>query len=316
MSAVPDDRAAAQRAPALYFPVGSLPRGLAGPYHPLAPGSPGGERVLEIDAEREHYLAAKRAIVARAGRVPGRADGAAADAAVARAEAFVRVKLHEADPKRFDPVQLAGLGLDALMLEAQEDLAVMQLPNALAPARARALYLHVCFPSGWDPARMLGKSFVSLHAHVPYAEGFERAVRAEHAVRLFTEPAVRFVWSLTPEAELDHHPDSARSTDWTRTHEAFLRVERQVIQPLPAAADPRDATDAGAVTLFFIRTYVYPLERLRSAQLRELASAIACMPESVRRYKGLLGHEQRIVELLGAAEARDHARGGGSEHRA
>jgi hypothetical protein len=149
---------------------------------------------------------------------------------------------------------------------------------------------------------------VSLHAHVPYAEGFERAARAEHAARLFTEPAVRFVWSLTPDAELDHHPDAARSTDWTRTREAFLRVERQVIQPLPAAAEPRDATDAGAVALFFIRTYVYPLERLRGVQLRELTSALACMPEPVRRYKGLLGHEERIVELIGAARACDHSR--------
>ena len=139
---------------------------------------------------------------------------------------------------------------------------------------------------------MLGKNFLSLHARVPSQAGFERAERARHASALFAEPAVRFVWSLTPDALLDHHPDSQHAVDWNTTDAAFLRVERQVMVPLPAAAGQ------ASVTLFFIRTYVYPSSRLHDAQRRELLAAMARMSESVRRYKGMLGHETRIAELL------------------
>jgi hypothetical protein len=283
--------AALQRVPSWYFPIDSA-QDLAGPNHPLLGGSPGGDALLERDDERDAYLAAKRAIVRRAGRGPLRLREHGSSDAIEQAEHFLRAQLCEAEPARFDPQQLAQRGLDALLMEIQEDLVVMHRPAGYAPERARAHYLHVCFPSNWSPARMLGKSFLSLHAHVPATEGFERSARAQHAAALFSQPAVRFVWSVSPDALLDHHPESARPAAWDSAEELFLRVERQVILPLPAAPN------CGQVTLFFIRTYVYPRSRLGEAERRTLAHAVAHMPAAVRRYKGILGHEARIQALL------------------
>ncbi|HEX4351304.1 MAG TPA: heme-dependent oxidative N-demethylase subunit alpha family protein, partial [Polyangiales bacterium] len=169
--------------------------------------------MLEIDDEREHYLASKRATLQYEGRGPLRLREPSSHAAIERAEAFLRREL-AAGPVQRDPKHWATLELDALMLEIQEDLVLMHRPVGFAPERARAHYLHVCFPSHWPPSRMLGKNFLSLHARVPTEASFARSERARHAAKLFEAPAVRFIWSLTPDARLDHHPDHAR-TLWT-----------------------------------------------------------------------------------------------------
>jgi hypothetical protein len=57
------------------------------------------------------------------------------------------------------------------------------------------------------------------------------------------------------------------------------------------------------ISLFFIRTYVYGLERLSSEQRATLREAIKHMSEPMLRYKGMLGHEARIVQLLSADTA-------------
>jgi hypothetical protein len=293
MSLPPQYRAAVwQRVPKLYFPVTSTLDG-PGPNHPLLTG----DALFEFDEERVRYLVAKRAIVQRSGREPLR-ETPGSDA-IEQAEGFVRAQLCRADPARFDRARLATRDLDALLLELQEDLVVMRKPPGFAAERARAHYLNVCFPSNWSPARLLGKSFLSLHARVPNETGFERGERAQHAAALFAQPAVRFVWSLTPDDLLDHHPETARPVDWTTTQQAFLRVERQVIVPLPAAANRTK------VTLFFIRTYVYPRARLHDAQCAVLSSAVAHMSDAMRRYKGMLGHEDRIGELLRAGRVHE-----------
>lgn len=142
---------------------------------------------------------------------------------------------------------------------------------------------------------MLGKSFVSLHARVPREQGFERPDYAGHAASLFDRAAERFVWSLTPDAQLDRHPSAYRPVRWTETAEAFLRVERQLNIPLGRVG--QGAAEA-AVAMFLLRTYVYPVARLSAAQRDMLEAALAGMSEAMRRYKGMLGHETRIRELL------------------
>jgi Protein of unknown function (DUF3445) len=274
----------------LYFPVGAQPAA-SGPYHPLAAGSAGGSTLFELDQERERYLSAKRALVQREGRAPVRMHEPAAVAAAALALALVREQLTAIDRTQFAPERIAELGLDALMLEVQEDLVIMHKAPGSAPERARAGYLHVCFPSDWAPSSLLAKNFLSLHARVPYEAGFERAERPRHAAALFSQPAVRFIWSLSPDALLDHHPETARPSDWHDAEQVFLRVERQVIVPLSADA-----------ALFIIRTYVYPTSRLTTAQRDAIVQALAVMPEALRRYKALWGHERRIGELLASAK--------------
>lgn len=277
--------------PRLYFPVGSMGSGdyerLCGSGQSLA------QFCLDADTERARYLAHKRSIVQRVGRGVLRIQQDAAGRAITEAERFIRARALELPAFAGEAERLARLSLDELVMGLQEDLAIMQCAADHAPERARAVYLHVCFPSGWSPSRLIGKSFPALHARVPYEPGFERRERPQHAARLFGEPAARFVWSVTSSDALDRHPESAPGPSWQQAEQAFLRVERQIIVPL-AAESLADSQTA----LFFIRTYVYPLSRLSAEQRRALRSALEAMPESVRSYKGLLGHEPRLHALI------------------
>ncbi|MET0389792.1 MAG: heme-dependent oxidative N-demethylase subunit alpha family protein [Polyangiales bacterium] len=278
--------------PTLYFPVAS--QGGVLPSRPLG-GSAEAASCIEVDAERARYLASKRRVLQTPGRGPQRL-GPELDAAIGDAERYLQARL--AAHAFFQPraSELAGLALHALIAELQEDVVIMWLPNGFAPERARAGYLHVSFPAGWDPALMLGKSFPALHARVPREPGFERADQGPHAASLFAAPAERFVWSLTADDVLDRHPQTPRAASWADTTQLYLRVERQVSVPLPARPEAASA-------LFFIRTYVYPVTRLDARQLADVSAAIAHMPAAIRAYKGMLGHERRIEQLLDAARA-------------
>jgi hypothetical protein len=251
---------------------------------------------FDLDAERAQYLAHKRVIAQRPTRGPQRLQGPVAEQVIQSAEHFIRTRMQELPAFQADDTRLASLALDDLMFELQEDLVIMHAPAGQAPERARALYMHVCFPGGWDPAQLLGKSFPALHARVPYEPGFDRAERAGHAALLFQKPAARYVWSLTAEPTLDRHPKTPRVSEFATASELFLRVERQIMVPLTEALD---ATELGMVSLFFIRTYVYGRERLSDAQRATLAEAISGMSEATLRYKGMFGHEARIIQLLG-----------------
>jgi hypothetical protein len=247
---------------------------------------------LDVDAERQHYLSLKQVIAQRPGRGPQRVESATALQAIQGAECFLRARMLESPAFQADVARLQTLSLHELMFELQEDLVIMFLPAGQAPERARALYMHVCFPGGWDPGQLLGKSFPALHARVPYEPGFERAERTEHAARLFQAALARYVWSVTAEPTLDRHPLTPRLRDFRTATELYLRVERQIMVPLTPDSD-------GTTSLFFIRTYVYGRDRLSSAQRQTLVHAVSCMPEAMRRYKGVFGHEARICELLG-----------------
>lgn len=272
----------------LYFPVGMAP----GDFDPLPEGLDIGSFCLDVDSQRESYLAQKRVIAQRPGRGPMRLQSAAARQAIHDAEQFVRARMQELPAFRSDGERLAQLTLDDLMFELQEDLVIMQLTAGHSPDRARAVYMHVCFPGGWDPAQLLGKSFTALHARVPYEPGFDRTTRRDQAALLFQAPAARYVWSVTAEDTLDRHPLTPRRLGFGDATELFLRVERQIMLPLS------EASGLGTTSLFFIRTYVYGRERLAQAQRATLAEAISRMSEATLRYKGMFGHAARIIQLL------------------
>jgi hypothetical protein len=102
-------------------------------------------------------------------------------------------------------------------------------------------------------------------------------------------PYVRFVWTVTADAELDHHPEQGRRLAWSAaTERGFLRVERQTTVPLPEVS--------GCV--FLIRTYLYGFEELSSAKREVLAQALQRMPSELLRYKSLTTALPRALELL------------------
>jgi hypothetical protein len=262
-----------------------------GDYDVLPAGTDLSSFCLDTDSQREPYLSQKRIITQRPGRGPLRLDSAVAQQAIQDAEEFLRARMRALPVFQSDSERLEHLTLDDLMFELQEDLVIMQLPAGHTPERARAIYMHVCFPGGWDPVQLLGKSFPALHARVPYEPGFERVERKAHAGLLFQAPAARYVWSVTAEPNLDRHPHTPRLVDFGTASELFLRVERQIMLPLSEAA-------TGMTSLFLIRTYVYGRERLSQTQRTTLAEAISRMPEATLRYKGMIGHEARIIQLL------------------
>ncbi len=95
----------------------------------------------------------------------------------------------------------------------------------------------ICPPS---LAFIAGASFGEVHAPVP---GFaESAAANDSMVRTMVErgPYVRFVWTLSADDHLDHHPDEGRRRPWSEGGSGWLRVERQVSVPFPRIAAAND----------------------------------------------------------------------------
>ncbi len=159
-----------------------------------------------------------------------------------------------------------------------------------ATGNERTALVCVCFPSGWAPERIVGLSFQAVHSPVP---GFDSATPNMPGLvsALFEKgPYVRFVWTVCPDAVLDHHPTSGREA-WTRlSPRGYLRVERQLTIPL---------APLGA-SLFLIRTYVYPFRSLSAEQRTTLSLALKRMPPKMVRYKGLEIGSTRARQLLDA----------------
>lgn len=155
-----------------------------------------------------------------------------------------------------------------------EDFVVLGREDAGVDARVRLV--SVCFPSGWAPEHIVGQSFLDLHAPVP--EFHAVAQRADSLVNAMIErgPYVRFIWTVTSDAELDHHPSFARRS-WRDAVTGYLRVERQVTVPFAA----------WHASLFLIRTIVTPFDELTPEQRSELARSIQGMSDAVLRYKGI-----------------------------
>lgn len=229
---------------------------------------------FQVDEERPRYVAAKRSAPPERRAVSDAEPGAAS--ARAAALAFMRETLAREAPGVLD--EAAGDGsardpFDALARALQEDFCVI----ARGPGSAgSAALIDVRFPTGWRPERLAGASFETLHGPVP---GFGAAEQARSMVRSMVErgPFVRFVWTLTPEDQLDRHPDAPRTAGWSQPAGVWLRVERQLSVPLTAA-------DAA---LFLIRVYHYALSELTAEQRACLLDALVCMPEDLRAYKGL-----------------------------
>jgi hypothetical protein len=113
--------------------------------------------------------------------------------------------------------------------ELVEDFAIVRR----AADGDRALLVHACFPSGWRPEHVAGKSFREIHANIP---GITPVIeKSRSLVEAITErgPYVRFVWTISADDELDHHPEQGRQRAWSaETPRGFLRVERQTTVPL------------------------------------------------------------------------------------
>jgi dimethylamine monooxygenase subunit A len=176
---------------------------------------------------------------------------------------------------------VSGLALPELAPSLCEDFAVL----TRSQDGDRVLFLHACFPSGWRPEQVLGQSFVGI----PSIDQVTRKASSLVDAMLSRGPYVRFVWTISADEELDHHPEHGTRAAWSEsTPRGYLRVERQTLVPLPGHVS----------SLFLIRTYLYGFDELTLPHRETLLRALQQMPPEILRYKGLENALPRALELL------------------
>ncbi len=222
---------------------------------------------FQVDGERDRYLRNRRATAARGREVveePG----------LRSCHARVVEWMTETFRAEHPQIDLAGEAYSGVFRAAQEDFAVVHRD---AEGRDRAVAMFVSFPSGWYPERAIGGSFREIHGPVPDFGEVEAANRSMLSAMIERGPYTRFVWTVSADDFLDHHPERGRRLAWPGEERGWLRVERQVTVPFPEVS----------ASLFLIRTYLYPFAELSPDQRSVLATALELMPLPVALYKGL-----------------------------
>ena len=291
-------------APAVYFPVEAAPLRMAPRLRPFGTdfGNGAADAIFfQRDRDFGDYCAVKRSLGAGTPKSPLRlrAENNAEQEAHAAALSWAEATLASEQPGALappSPRQPVKARWEKLALAVQEDLVLVQRD---AHRRDRVIGSHVCFPSAWRPEAIIDHGFRAIHSPVP---GFaEREETAQSLVDAMIErgPYVRFVWTVTADGHLDHHPDHGHLQSWAPSNEnGWLRVERQVTVPLPEVA--------GA--LFLIRTYRTPFAALGREQQNTLAAAIQQLPDDVAEYKGV--DRAIVMDALDAVAAKpSRARG-------
>ena len=274
--------------PARYFPVKDTPlrmeAGLLRHGTDLGNG-PADRLFFQVDDRLELHRAAKRAVPPSRHALLARDD--AERAIQAAALDWIRGTL-----AREHPELLATLGPDAaragfaeLVALVQEDVVVLR---RLPDGGSAAIAVHVSVPSGWRPERIHGAGFGAIHGPVPDFAKHPQAERSMVDAMVERGPYVRFVWTVSADDFLDHHPEEGRRAPWRADGPGFLRVERQTTIPLPGLG----------AAIFLIRVHLYPFAELTGDERATLARALVAMPPRVAAYKGLADVTPVVLEVL------------------
>jgi dimethylamine monooxygenase subunit A len=273
-------------APARYFPVKARPYRMEAGLMPFGRDFGNGERdrmFFQIDREIERYRRARREIGDARFRLLDTEPG---QAACHRAV----LEWMNAELRREHPARCGGAAFSYADIAhtLQEDFAVLR---RRPDGGSEAIAMFVSFPSGWRPEALGGADFKHIHDPVPAFGEVDAAVDSMVAAMIERGPYVRFVWAISADDHLDHHPDEGRRIAWRDATAAWLRVERQVSVPFAAVG----------AALFLIRTYLYPFASLSREEKRELAAALELMPPEVAAYKGVSDEVRRVArQFLGA----------------
>ncbi len=275
----------AELAPARYFPVRDRPYRMEVGLSRLGTDFGNGAAdalFFQVDSERQRYLRCK-------------AELAIAGEELSETESQRRV--HDAViswmvatlAREHPQIAVAQPTYAAVAAVLQEDFAVVQRDES---GDDRAIAVFVSFPSGWRPETILGAGFKEIHGPVPGFAMADAANASMVATMIERGPFVRFVWTITADDHLDHHPERGRREPWREDGKGWLRVERQVTVPFAA----EDAA------LFLIRVYNYPFESLSAAERAVLRRSLEQMPAEIAAYKGLDDEVRRIAAAQLASE--------------
>lgn len=183
------------------------------------------------------------------------------------------------------PPAWRAAGLLALAFE--EDLALLDGRSATLP------WLAVALPSHWRPADKIGRHFAEVHA--PVADNTLLVAAGAHLMRLVSgvDRWERFVWTLTPHAGLDAHPDRcvpAWPADPSAVADAaHWRSEHQTFFPL-----------GEGLALFGIHVATAPMSRALAAPVhaRQVHAALASMSTAVLTYRGMAQAQPALLHWL------------------
>jgi dimethylamine monooxygenase subunit A len=239
------------------------------------------------DSEHPRYIAAKARVLAhhpeRFAWLEGERE--------TRAHTAVLEWLHARLAGEHAEAELAAEGdlhadFDAFARRVAEDIVVLCRD---AGGAERASLVHVCFPSGWRPERILGQSFFEIHAPVPTFEPVLRAGPRLVPALFERGPFVRFVWTLSQDDALDHHSDHGARAAWRAdASDGYLRVERQITVPFARES----------ASLFLIRTYLYAFRELTPEERAVIGGVLATTTREVLEYKGLAAGLPHIFAQL------------------
>ena len=269
--------------PARYFPVRPRPYRMEAGLMPFGRDFGNGTRdrlYFQVDGEVERYRRARHEVGAHRHRLLD--DGGVRRDCHRAVLDWMSAVLRREHPGLWGD---APLSYASLAETVQEDFAVLRRRD---DRRSEAIAVFVSFPSGWRPEDIGGADFMRIHAPVPGFADVDAAVDSMVTAMVERGPYVRFVWTITADDHLDHHPEQGRRVAWRDAAAGWLRVERQVTVPFPAVA----------ASLFLVRTYLYPFASLAADEKWALAAAIDQMPPEIARYKRLDGDAGRIARRL------------------
>lgn len=187
------------------------------------------------------------------------------------------------------PWRAAGM----LSLAFAEDFAIIDGKTACIP------WLAVCLPSHWSPQDKVGRHFAEVHA--PVADNRLLLAASDHLARLVTgtQRWERFVWTITPQPQLDMHPLRVAKAGWPDDADAqalataaTFRTERQSFIPVPGAGQ----------SIFTIHVESRPLTQVAAgAEVAvPLHVALSSMSDAVLAYRGLTSARDRLLDWLAA----------------
>ena len=190
---------------------------------------------------------------------------------------------------------------DALCMQFECDLAVVQTTGDGADWRDWLAEIHLCAPSHWAAEDKIGLPFTAIHAPIPHIEKVNAAAETLVRAMIHRGPYVRFVWGFATDDHLNHHPEPppgvdaerwrGRAFDANRAPSPFLlRIERQVTWGLPAVN----------AALFGIHVSFIEGAAIReNPRERELfASALRSLSPASRVYKSIDGSLDHVLAYL------------------
>ena len=114
-----------------------------------------------------------------------------------------------------------------LALKTEEDLVIQMVGDHIDWTAATM----VCFPAGWRPEEIVGKSYLEVHKHIPM--NLSNSHKLLQAC-VNNGPYERFLWGLTFDESINQHPDNKTHFDEDNIC-INVRVERQRIYGFPEA---------------------------------------------------------------------------------